>query len=69
MLVWARAKWGMSLTGRVAMANFLVGLGSLPPRDTVFTHYSKNAAPLRFLQFEHVMKTELQAHLHGRLAV
>ncbi len=59
------AKWGMFLTRCAAMANFLICLGSFPRRDTGFTHYSKNAAPLSFLQFEHVMKTESQEHLHG----
>ena len=46
--VCATAKWGVLLTCRVVRANPLIGLGSLPPRDTVFTHYNESASPFNF---------------------
>jgi hypothetical protein len=36
------------LTRRAAKADLFIWLGSLPPLDTVFTHYSENASPPSF---------------------
>ena len=46
--VCATAKWGVFLTRCAANMNLFIWLGSLPPRDTVFTHYNESASPLNF---------------------